>query len=112
MRICEILIESVVGQSAYHATPRDNLPNVMHTGLKPNSSDEGLWDGKRVFLFATLDDANSALINWLGERFEDDILSLIEVDISGIEAYDWDGELYTTSAISPNRLSVVDEFWG
>jgi len=111
MRAKEFLYESDT-QTAYHATPRDNLGSVLHKGLVPKKSKHYPSAGKRVYLFPSIDAANEALLDWLEDRFSNDILSLLKIDIRGLSVFEDFDELYTTDPISPDRISVIDEHWG
>lgn len=115
MKITELLNESVVkAKTAYHATPKNNLSNILAHGLVPKKSPHDPGAKKQIYLFPSIDAADEALMNWLGDRFqdEDEMLSLLQIDVSGLTVFDDMDELYTTDPISPDRISVVDEHWG
>ncbi len=83
----------------YHVTPTHNLANIQKNGLQPNIGDRSvkLEDKAGIYLFNSLDDAENALSNWLGDEFdEDEQLSLLQI---------------TSNNIKPNRShyeTVVD----
>jgi hypothetical protein len=80
--------------------------------LVPKKSKHYPSAGKRVYLFPSIDAANEALLDWLEDRFSNDILSLLKIDIRGLSVFEDFDELYTTDPISPDRISVIDEHWG
>lgn len=99
---------------AYHVTPRKNVGNILYRGLNPGRPRGAAYKEKRVWLFPSRDAAEEAMINWLGDRFqhEDEMLSLLSVDISGLDIRDDMGEYYTLDRVDPNRIKLVDEFFG
>ena len=104
----------------YHVTRRLNLPSIKRNGLLPqvpeDYGDSGDIEG--VYLFKSLDDAQNALYNWLGERIEDweeendeDYDEVIlKVDLSGLNLIDSvEYEWISTDIIEPNRIIDVLE---
>ena len=98
---------------AYHVTPTRNLRSIMKNGLRPQIGDRsGQLDGEveGIFLFPSLGDVEAAVSSWLGDEFdEDDELSLLAVDITGLEDNIVQGADYETivnTTISPDRIKV------
>lgn len=96
---------------AYHVTPVNNIEFIQRDGLIPqigsNSSSYGETE-ERLYFFPTIVDAEDATMNWLGDQYEEDILALLEVDITGINIRkDVDWELYTNQSVSPERIRVL-----
>ena len=109
MKIFEVLDKQII---AYHVTPKRNLKYIMKEGLTPqigsNSSSYGETE-ERLYFFPTVVDAEDAAMNWLGDQYEDEILALLEVDITGIPMKkDVEWELYTNQPISPERIKVIN----
>ena len=109
MKIFEVLDKQII---AYHVTPKRNLKYIMKEGLTPqiesNSSSYGETE-ERLYFFPTVVDAEDAAMNWLGDQYEDEILALLEVDITGISMKkDVEWELYTNQPISPERIKVIN----
>lgn len=109
MKIFEVLDKQII---AYHVTPARNVRYIMKDGLVPqigsNSSSYGETE-ERLYFFPTIEDAEEAAMNWLGDQYEDEILSLLEVDIAGISMKkDVDWELYTNQSIPPERIKVIN----
>lgn len=107
---------------AYHVTRRKNLKSIMKKGLIPSIPlDYGTnGDIEGVYLFKTIDDAKTALYNWLGERIEeweeendaeyDEVL--LKIDISDLDSYLIDSVEYEwicTCTIQPNKILDVIE---
>jgi hypothetical protein len=113
MNYNQILVELEVPdvKIAYHVTPTKNVRSIMREGLVPEVGDNSSSYGEneeRVYLFPTLDDVEGALSSWLGEQFEEDILALLQVDVSGIDlGSDVDFEVYTHEIISPDRITIL-----
>lgn len=100
---------------AYHVTPTRNLRSIMKNGLRPQVGDRSAQlDGEveGIFLFTSLDDVETAVSSWLGDEFdEDEELSLLAVDITGLEDNIVQGADYETivnTTISPDRIKVDD----
>ena len=57
----------------YHVTRRKNLKSILKNGIEPRiPKDYGdTGDIKGVYLFKSLEDTETALYSWLGERIED-----------------------------------------
>ena len=96
----------------YHVTPSSNVKSILKNGLTPskgsNSQDYG-EEQDSVYLFPTIEDAEDALGNWLGDQYEDEDISfsLLKVNVTGLplkSETEW--EYYTTSIISANRIEV------
>ena len=98
---------------AYHATPKKNASNILSNGLMLSRPRSAAYPNKRVYLFPSIEAANAAYDNWLGDRFsgEDDMLSLLSVDIAGLKIEKDRDEYYTTESISPDRIKLVDADW-
>lgn len=110
MRIREILCEDEK-HFAFHVTPAKNVKWIMQDGLVPQigsaSSSYG-EEEERLYLFPTKTDAEDAVMNWLGDQYESEILALLQVDITGISIKkDVDWEYYTNESISPDRIKVL-----
>jgi hypothetical protein len=96
----------------YHVTPSRNVKHIEKTGLVPSigsaSSSYGETE-ERLYFFPSKIDAEDAAMNWLADQYEDEILSLLQIDMSGIElkkdTVDW--EYYTHQSISPDRIKVL-----
>lgn len=111
MKITEILLEGIEKQYAYHVTPAKNVRWIMKDGLVPQIGPASSTYGeseKRLYLFPSKDDADDATMNWLGDQYEDEILALLQVDITGIPLKkDVDWEYYTDTPISSDRIKVL-----
>ena len=113
--ILEKPTSSVNESVAYHVTPTRNLRSIMKNGLRPQIGDRSSQlDGEveGIFLFPSLNDVEAAVSSWLGDEFdEDEELSLLAVDITGLEDNIVQGADYETivnTTISPDRIKVDD----
>jgi hypothetical protein len=95
----------------YHVTPAKNVKWIMQDGLIPSIGSASSSYGEseeRTYLFPTVDDAEDAVSNWLGDQYEDDILALLQVDTSGLKLRsDVAWEYYTNQAISPTKIKIL-----
>jgi hypothetical protein len=96
----------------YHVTPKKNLRFIKKEGLVPQTGANSALYGEtenKIYLFPSIDDAENAVMNWLGDLYDEDIaLALLQVDVSGIELGSEVGyEQYTLSSIPPDRIKVL-----
>lgn len=72
----------------FHVTTRDALDEILESGLQPRigpRSKLGSESAPAIYLFASREDTENGLMNWLGECFDDDEeLVVIEVDLVGV----------------------------
>lgn len=110
--------ESVM-QMAYHVTDKKNLESIFKNGLETRVPEDygETGDTKAVYLFKTIDDAKTALSQWLGERIEDweeetgetyeEVL--LHVNITGLECLDTvEFEWTCLEDIPADRIMSVD----
>ena len=99
----------------YHVTLTDNIPSILANGLIPSIPDD-MEDVQGVYLFRSLDLVHNALMNWLGERYEErygeDIdLAILSVDSRGVTDTDdmsAEYEIISYKRISPEFINVVE----
>ena len=97
----------------YHVTPAENIKHILKDGLVPTKGSNSQTYGEEqdnVYLFPTIEDAEDALGNWLGDQYEDEDISfsLLQVDVTGLplkSETEW--EYYTQSVISPDRIKLI-----
>ena len=69
----------------YHVTPTINIPRIFEQGLLPQRGDRALLMNEEedaIFLFPSRADVDNALMNWLGDEFEEDEpLTLLEIEL-------------------------------
>jgi hypothetical protein len=96
----------------YHITPVSNLPRIMREGLIPQIGDRSrlMEQEDGIYLFPTYEDAENALMNWLGYEFpEGDKLALLEVNWPLPEYSTVDYEFVVKEQIPPDRIKVISE---
>lgn len=94
----------------YHVTPIVNLESILTNGLVPTIGERSslLNEEKCIFLFKTIEALDDALMNWLGEAFDDDAdlvtlkISLDETKLSSRNCADY--EVKCLSKIEPNFI--------
>ena len=70
----------------FHVTRMELLPSILHGGLIPTVPRDMPGEPSGVYLFPDADAVDTALTNWLGDRFEEDEdLVIIEVDPEQLE---------------------------
>jgi hypothetical protein len=115
MKIAEVIQQPHV---LYHVTPSRNLPRIRQEGLVPRLGRRAkmLGEGEpAIYLFPTMEDAETALEGWLGNQFSENTrLSLLAITlpenprfISGAEY-----ELILLTPIPPQNIQVISTNWG
>lgn len=106
------LFEFEEASTAYHVTYAKNVKSIQQHGLIPqigSASAEYGEEENRIYLFPSKEDATEAVMNWLGDFYdEDEPLALLEIDLTSIpikKSVEW--EYYTDSKIPPDRIKVV-----
>lgn len=102
-------------QMALHITPASNLRSIAANGLIPAIGPLSKLAGEatpRVYLFPSINEAATALDNWLGELFSDDAqrIAALLVDVTGItldEGVRY--EIATQYRIAPSRIEIVTQ---
>lgn len=93
----------------YHLTYTKNLKKIFKFGIKPNVPEDMPEDPCAVYLFIDLESLENALINWFGERLdEDEEFSVLVVDLSGVATVEGaEFEHVVPTTISPNRIVKI-----
>lgn len=69
----------------YHITAHKNTSSILESGLHPLIGERAKKQGETepaVYLFRSLNDIETAMLNWLGEAFcEDEVLDVLEVNL-------------------------------
>lgn len=94
----------------FHVTPTKNVKSIMSSGLIPKigKSSKKMEKETGIYLFPSREDAEDALMNWLGDEFgENEKLSLLSVDTKGLNVQKQAFEFNTKDKIDPKRIKVV-----
>lgn len=97
----------------YHVSPATNDRSIKRFGLRPQTGSRStkLNESKGIFLFPSVDDLEDALMNWLGDEFEDDeTLTIWEVTIpdkSKLKRSTVGYERIYTDVIPPTNLKFL-----
>lgn len=74
-----------IPETMFHVTEKKNLTTILSKGLRPSIGTRSAKVGETepaVFLFRTESDMEYALMNWLGDEFDEDVpLSILSVRI-------------------------------
>lgn len=96
----------------YHVTLDKNLSSIERNGIRPAIGERSFLAGesvKSIYLFNSIHDCENALMNWLGDAFDenDDIVVLeVELDIKPSDSF----ETITLSKISQCSIkNIFDE---
>jgi len=105
----------------YHITPTDNVNKILTQGLAPHTPTD-FSDSTGVYLFLSVEDASTALMNWFGDRevwgVEGDPgfiknFTLLGVDPEGIEEIDEENaagyEIIVLNHIKKEHISIVQK---
>lgn len=91
-------------------TPIDNLDSIMRVGLRPSIGHRAIAceeDTPKVYLFGHRKDVDNALMNWLGDEFDDDIaLAVLQVECDSVVRGDVDYEFVCFDVIAPECISL------
>ena len=121
LKIIQIL-ENMNKLIVYHVTTKRYLAPIKQNGLIPKIPEDYGESGDEIgiYCFPSMDDAEQAMMNWLGERieeWEDENQQeyqecVLELDISGLQ-YTQDPdvgyEIIVKEPISPDRILKVLE---
>jgi hypothetical protein len=102
---------------AYHVTPDHTYQTkIKRHGLIPRIGARSKNIGepiKRIYLFGSLNACEDALMNWLGDEYEDmgvEFVAILEVDLDGIDVernpyVPW--EYWVFDPIPPDRIKLI-----
>lgn len=104
-------IQEDTGSEVYfHVTPTKNVESIMVKGLIPQSGDRSVQMGDHgIYLFPSMDEAEHAVMNWLGDEFEEDEpLTMLRVTLpSGANVTREAFEVVCHDPIPPNHIEVA-----
>lgn len=100
----------------YHITKRVNLKDILRDGLIPQIGKRSLKINEKVdtiYLFPSLVEVENALMNWLGEEFEEEEeigesipISLLKVKLTEcVKLMEW--EIVSYKIIEPSNIIVL-----
>lgn len=94
----------------YHVTPADNLDSIMRVGLRPRIGERASAygeDAPKVYLFGHRKNVDNALMNWLGDEFDNDVaLAVLQVECDSVVRGDVDYEFVCFDVIAPECISL------
>ena len=94
----------------YHITPTYNIDSILENGLTPSVPND-MSDTNGVYMFRSLDDAHDAIVNWLGDRYDEDVdLSILSIDPAGVSDINSvvGYEVMSRDTILPKFIKVVE----
>ena len=79
------LREMLVPDYVFHVTLKTNIPNIKNQGLIPKIPLDFEGEEEAVYLFNSKENAEQAVMNWLGDRYEDEVdLVLLTISTKGL----------------------------
>ena len=98
----------------YHVTPTHNIESILKNGIQPSIGDRSLDLGEkepRIYLFTSIDSCKNALMNWLGNYFEDEddgFLSILEINPDFVEGLsEAEYEIASYQVILPVNITKI-----
>lgn len=76
-------INDIKTRTFYHVTKEDNWPSIKQNGLAASIGERSakMSEDEGIFLFGSWDDLENAVMNWLGDEFEEDSLIAIKIKL-------------------------------
>lgn len=109
-KLSELYESSIRTNIAYHITYKDLLPRIRESGGLLVHSPDDMDDKPGIYLFPSVEDAEDALMNWLGDRLDDKELVLLKIDITGLNCEsDVDYEIRCNDQIPYSRILSIEE---
>ena len=100
----------------FHVTDKANLPGIMENGIEPRIGPRSALFGEQeplVYMFASMDDVDQAMMGWLGDSFEDDestvviTINLTKDAFGGCKVVEY--EVQYPDTIKPEWLGEVND---
>jgi pyrimidine deaminase RibD-like protein len=108
------IYEATEPKFVYHVTPTKNLKSIAKQGLTPTVGDRTsqiAGEKSGIYVFPDQVSAEDAVMNWLGDEFDDEPLTMLKIDISGLEnniSKGADYELIVDTIIEPKRIKKLN----
>lgn len=101
----------------YHLTPSKNLPSILQIGLIPQIGERSQEIGEStpaIYAFLNMISVEDSLLGWLGDCFEEETLSLIEITPPTNLQFEFIGgyEIIIKSSIPVECLKIVSDNFG
>ena len=97
----------------YHVTRLCFLDNILTRGLIPQIGDlskKANETVKRIYLFDSKDALENAMLNWLGEEFEDEDVCYLEINLPNNFPIKRDGfECFSLAVIPPKYIKRINK---
>lgn len=109
------IYESMNQNIFYHVSPTRNADSILSKGLNPSIGDRSSTYeelNNAIYLFGSEDDAEDAVMNWLGDEFDDEEqLALFQVTLPSdwpIEHEEHEFEYRSKQPIPPNLIKLLN----
>lgn len=93
----------------YHVTPVKNVASILRTGLVPFIGERARACGETtpvVYLFGSREDVDTALMNWLGDEFDNVVIVVLQVQSDNVVPGDVAYEFISYETIAPECIQV------
>lgn len=97
----------------YHVTSASNIESIRQNGLIPQIGTRSLELGEtisRIYLFTNKNACEEALMNWLGDYFEDEEIVILEIEsvhVQGVSEAEY--EIACEHLIPFKNVKILDE---
>ena len=105
-------INLVENKIYYHVTKTENVDSILNNGLLPSIGNRSVKIEKEpmTFLFGSVEDAEDAMMNWLGDEMGDSPCSLLKINTNAKLTKNG-FEYFTKGVIPPENISIeIKEF--
>lgn len=103
-------LNEALNQPLFHVTRKKNVPSIRKKGIIPKVPVD-MADQKAVYLFIDKKSLEDAVMNWLGDRFdEEEELVILTINPDGLNIHPSDAsyEVMTFEVIPPQAIINVE----
>ena len=111
IKLKDLIFENKKQNVVFHLTKKSNVPSIKTHGLKPAIPTDMPTEEEGVYLFKTKQNAEEALMNWYGDRYQDDEeVVLLTIDISNLRLFGTlaDYEYVSYEQIPPSNIIKIE----
>jgi hypothetical protein len=111
IKLIDILFENTVDY-VYHLTKLSNLDSIKKHGLRPTIPVDMDTEEEGVYVFKTKEDAEDALQNWYGDRYDDsDEFAILTIKTDGLRLFSTlaDYEYVSYETIPPSNIVNMEK---
>lgn len=88
IKLVDLILENKTEDYAFHLTKKSNIQSIKQYGLRPSIPVDMPSEEEGVYLFKTREYAEEALMNWYGDRYDDnEEFVLLTIDVSDLRLF-------------------------